>query len=171
MAENPGGTEGVADGGTQFLSFLLNEEHYGVDILKVQGVQGWQAVTEIPNMPPFLLGVINMRGDVVPIVDLRVRFGLGVPEYTERTVVIIVRVDCADHPRTVGLVVDAVSEVHTIQQSDFRRAPDIGAGIGAEFLRGLGMAGERMVILLDVERLVINGVLALVGSDAREAAA
>lgn len=161
----------LASGGTQYLTFILNEEHYGIDILKVQSVQGWQPVTEVPNMPAFLLGVINMRGDVVPIIDLRLRFALGAADFTERTVVIIVRVDCADHARTVGLVVDAVSEVHSVAADDFRKAPDIGGTIGADCLKGLGMVGERMVILFDVDRLVASGVMGQLGTEPREAAA
>ena len=162
----------AASTGDQYLTFVLNEEYYGVDILKVQGVQGWQSVTEIPNMPAFVLGVINMRGDVVPIVDLRRRFNLGEAAFTERTVVIIVRVECGDHARTVGLVVDAVSEVHNVRTEDFRKAPDVGTGANmGDFLKGLGMVGERMVILFDVDKLIINGVMAAVGLDTREAAA
>jgi purine-binding chemotaxis protein CheW len=161
----------AASTGDQYLTFVLNNEYYGVDILKVQGVQGWQSVTEIPNMPAFVLGVMNMRGDVVPIVDLRRRFNLGEAAFTERTVVIIVRVECPDHARTVGLVVDAVSEVHNVRPEDFRKAPEIGGQIGADFLKGLGMVGERMVILFDVDRLIIHGVMAAVGLDTREAAA
>jgi purine-binding chemotaxis protein CheW len=158
-------------GGEQFLSFVLNGEYYGVDILRVQGVQGWQPVTEVPNMPPFVLGVMNMRGDVVPIVDLRKRFGLGEAEFTENTVVIIVRVECQDHPRTVGLVVDSVSEVLDVKPEEFHKAPNVGGHISADFLKGLGMVGERMVILFDIERLVNNGVLAVLDADVREAAA
>ena len=161
----------LAGGGTQYLTFVLNSEHYGIEILKVQGVQGWQRVTQIPNMPAFLLGVINMRGDVVPIVDLRLRFSLGSAEFNEQTVVVIVRVECADHPRTVGLVVDAVSEVHTIHNIDFRKTPDMSSGVGSEYLKGLGMVGDRMVILFDVERLVNGGVLAQVTQAPRDAAA
>ncbi len=161
----------LAGGGTQYLTFVLNGEHYGIEILKVQGVQGWQRVTQIPNMPAFLLGVINMRGDVVPIVDLRLRFALGSAEFTEQTVVVIVRVECLDHPRTIGLVVDAVSEVHTIHNSDFRKTPEMGGSVGSEYLKGLGMVGDRMVILFDVERLVNGGVLAHVAPAPRDVAA
>lgn len=161
----------TAGGGTQYLTFMLNGEHYGIEILRVQGVQGWQRVTQIPNMPAFLLGVINMRGDVVPIVDLRLRFSLGSADFTEQTVVVIVRVDCPDHPRTVGLVVDAVSEVHTIQSVDMRKTPEMGGSVGAEYLKGLGMVGDHMVILFDVEKLVNGGVLAQVTQPSRDAAA
>jgi purine-binding chemotaxis protein CheW len=161
----------LAGGGTQYLTFILNGEHYGIEILKVQGVQGWQRVTQIPNMPAFLLGVINMRGDVVPIVDLRLRFALGSAEFTEQTVVVIVRVECLDHPRTIGLVVDAVSEVHTIHSADFRKTPEMGDSVGSEYLKGLGMVGDRMVILFDVERLVNGGVLAQVAQAPRDVAA
>jgi len=161
----------LAGGGTQYLTFVLNSEYYGIEILKVQGVQGWQRVTQVPNMPAFLLGVINMRGDVVPIVDLRLRFSLGSAEFNEHTVVVIVRVECADHPRTVGLVVDAVSEVHTIHNTDFRKTPDMSSGVASEYLKGLGMVGDRMVILFDIERLVNGGVLAQVMQAPRDAAA
>lgn len=154
---------------TQYLTFFLGGEQYGVEILKVQGVQGWQRVTEIPNMPSFLLGVMNLRGDVVPVVDLRLRFGLAQADFSERTVVIIVRVECHDHPRTMGLVVDAVSEVHNVRTSEYRKSPEVGSGVSAEFLKGLGMVGEEVIILLDVDRLIGSGVLAQISPDAREA--
>jgi len=156
--------------GDQYLTFILNNETYGISILKVQSVQGWERVTQLPNSPDYVLGVINMRGDVVPIIDLRLRFAMGSGEFTERTVVIIVKVECRDHPRTVGLVVDAVSEVQNVRADEFREAPDLGNNISSEYIKGLGLADKGMVILLDIDRLISGGVMdVLMGVDAKEA--
>jgi len=160
----------LSSAGEQYLTFILNDEHYGIDILKVQSVQGWERVTEVPNSPDYMLGVINMRGDVVPIIDMRSRFELGSIQFTERTVVIIVKVDCRDHERTVGLVVDAVSEVHNLRTEDYRDTPDLGSNISSEYVKGLGLADTQMVILLDVDRLVASGIMEMLSAEAREAA-
>lgn len=155
----------LSTAGEQYLTFILNSEHYGIDILKVQSVQGWERVTQIPNSPEYVLGVINMRGDVVPIIDMRSRFDLGSIEFTERTVVIIVKVECRDHERTVGLVVDAVSEVHNLRAEDYRDTPDLGSNISSEYVKGLGLADTQMVILLDVDKLVASGIMDSLGGE------
>lgn len=148
----------------QFLTFIMDGEEYGIDILKVRGVQGWERVTPIPNTPDYVLGVINLRGDVVPIVDLRRRFGLEVVSYTPRTVVIVVRVEQKDRDRTVGLVVDAVSEVYNIDTSELRQPPDFGGVVSNDFVRGLAMVEEKMVIILEIDRLITWGILEQIGS-------
>jgi purine-binding chemotaxis protein CheW len=149
----------------QYLTFILNGEEYGVDILKVRGIQGWDRVTPIPNTPDFILGVMNLRGDVVPIVDLRRRFGLDSVEYTPRTVVIVVRVEHQDKDRTVGLVVDAVSEVYNISTAELRQPPDFGGAISSDFVRGLAMVEEKMVIVLEIDRLISWGILGEAGAE------
>lgn len=147
----------------QFLTFVLGGEEYGVTILQVQGIQGWDRVTPIPNTPDFILGVINLRGSIVPIVDLRRRFGMPAAEFGPTTVVIVVRVAYEDrNERTLGLVVDAVSEVCSVNADDRKPAPDFGSNIKTDFVKGLATVENRMVILLDIDRLVGEGLLGAV---------
>jgi purine-binding chemotaxis protein CheW len=144
----------------QFLTFVLGGEEYGVTILQVQGIQGWDRVTPIPNTPDFILGVINLRGAIVPIVDLRRRFGMPAAEFGPTTVVIVVRVAYENrNERTLGLVVDAVSEVCSVGADERKPAPDFGSGIKTDFVKGLATVENRMVILLDIDRLVSEGLL------------
>jgi len=146
-------------GSEQFLTFVLGGEEYGVTILQVQGIQGWDRVTPIPNTPEYILGVINLRGAIVPIVDLRRRFGMPAAEFGPTTVVIVVRVARERTERTLGLVVDAVSEVCNVTADDRKPAPDFGTGIKTDFVKGLATVENRMVILLDIDRLVSEGLL------------
>ena len=144
----------------QFLTFVLGGEEYGVTILQVQGIQGWDRVTPIPNTPEFILGVINLRGAIVPIVDLRRRFGMPAAEFGPTTVVIVVRVAQENrNERTLGLVVDAVSEVCNVSAADRKPAPDFGSHIKTDFVKGLATVDQRMVFLLDIDRLVSEGLL------------
>jgi purine-binding chemotaxis protein CheW len=146
-------------GSEQFLTFVLGREEYGVTILQVQGIQGWDRVTPIPGTPDFILGVINLRGAIVPVVDLRRRFGMPAGDFGPTTVVIVVRVTTEGHERILGLVVDAVSDVRSVSENDRMPAPDFGAAVKTDFVRGLATVDERMVILLDIDRLVSEGVL------------
>jgi purine-binding chemotaxis protein CheW len=149
-----------SSGAEQFLTFVLGGEEYGVTILQVQGIQGWDRVTPIPNTPEYILGVINLRGAIVPIVDLRRRFGMPAAEFGPTTVVIVVRVTQENrNERTLGLVVDAVSEVCSVGENDRKPAPDFGSGIKTDFVKGLATVENRMVILLDIDRLVSEGLL------------
>lgn len=144
----------------QYLTFLLANEEYGVDILRVQEIKGWDGVTPIPNMPDFILGVINLRGTVVPIIDLRKRFGLERIPFSKTTVVVVVRVsDSQRGERTMGIVVDAVSEVHNIAKTDLKPAPDFGGVISTEAIKGLATRDNRMLIMLDIDRLINDSVL------------
>lgn len=138
----------------QYLTFILDGEEYGVPILKVNGIQGWEKTTPIPNSPDFVKGIINLRGEIVPIIDLRKRFGLEELSYNQHTVVIVVRVEQDDKKRTVGLVVDAVADVYDIEPEAIHNTPDFGDRINNCFIRGLGMIGDKMVILLDIDTLV-----------------
>lgn len=138
----------------QYLTFVLDEEEYGVPILSVRGIQGWEKTTPIPNSPNYVMGIINLRGEVVPIVDLRRRFELEPVEYSANTVVIVVRVEQGNGEKTVGLVVDAVADVHDIKKDDMRESPDFGSAIKQEFVRSLGLIEEKMVIILDIDRMV-----------------
>lgn len=144
-----------ADGTSgQYLTFMLAGEEYGVEILKVQEIKGWDTATPIPNTPDHMLGVLNLRGAVVPIFDLRKRFELDSIPYGETTVVIVVKMQNEDQERTVGLVVDAVSDVYRLESSEIQAAPDMGGAIQTEFVRGLATIEEKMVILLEIDRLI-----------------
>lgn len=140
--------------GTQYLTFVLCDEHYGVDILRVQEIRGWETVTRIPNTPAYVKGVINLRGAIVPILDLRQRFGLPLDTYTKETVVIVLRSFGTQGERHVGVVVDAVSDVLTVREQVVSRTPDFGAHVPTESIRGLVTEGGHMVMLLDVDALV-----------------
>ncbi len=142
----------------EYLTFRLGAEEYGIDILKVQEIRGYENPTRIANAPSFIKGVINLRGVIVPIVDLRIKFGLGDAEYNEFTVVIILNV----HDRVVGMVVDSVSDVLELAPSDVREAPDLSAVVDASYIIGLGTVAERMLILVDIERLVSAPDMAIV---------
>ena len=151
----------------EFLTFVLGSEEYGIDILKVQEIRGYDAVTRIANAPAFIKGVINLRGTIVPIVDLRIKFNVGEAVYNEFTVVIILNVA----QRTVGVVVDGVSDVMALSADQIRPAPEFGAAVDTRYLTGLGALDERMLILLDIEGLMSSGELALMDADAEEAVA
>jgi purine-binding chemotaxis protein CheW len=138
----------------QYLTFILDGEEYGVPILKVNGIQGWEKTTPIPNSPAFVLGIINLRGEVVPIIDLRKRFGLKTVPYDSHTVVIVVRIEQEDKKRTVGLVVDAVADVYDIKREQVHNTPEFGGKVSNDFVQGLGMINEKMVILLEIDKLM-----------------
>ena len=134
---------GLTTDGSQFLTFQLGEELYGVDILRVQEIKGYTAVTRIPNTPPHIKGVLNLRGTIVPIVELRTKFGMPTIEYTMFTVIVV--------------VVDAVSDVLDIDKKDIQPAPQFGAQVDVSFLNGIGKAGDKLVALLDMDRLLTDG--------------
>ncbi len=138
----------------QYLTFELAGQDYGIEILQVQEIKGWERPTRLPHSPLYVQGVINLRGAVVPIIDLRRRFGFGESAQSRTTVVIVVRVDAARGELTAGLLVDAVCEVCSIESGQLRAPPDIDAGIDVQFVRGLAMMGERMLVLLDVSCLI-----------------
>ena len=138
----------------QYLTFMLNGEEYGVDILRVQEIKGWIPTTRIPNTPDYIRGVMNLRGAIVPIIDLRLRFAMPAIEYTATTVVIVLKVHNEGVERTIGFVVDAVSDVYNVSPDQFRAAPDFGAHVHTDFIRALATVDEKMVILLDIDQLV-----------------
>ena len=149
----------------EFLSFRLGAEEYGIEILKVQEIRGWEQPTAIANTPAFIKGVINLRGIIVPIVDLRLKFNLGEAKYDEFTVVIILSVA----NRVVGAVVDAVSDVLSLSPAQIRPAPEFSASLETQFITGLGTIDERMLILLDIERLMTSRDMQLVDEVASKA--
>jgi len=134
----------------EFLTFRLGAEEYGIDILKVQEIRSWETPTAIASAPAFVKGVIDLRGSIVPIFDLRLRFGLAEPRYDGSTVVIILNLA----RRVVGIVVDAVSDVIALAAQQVRPTPQIGSGLDTRFITGLGALGDRMLILADIEQLM-----------------
>lgn len=142
----------------EFLTFTLGQEEYGIDILRVQEIRGYDAVTRIANAPEFIKGVINLRGVIVPIVDLRIKFHLGEPTYDQFTVVIVLNIG----KRIVGIVVDSVSDVLTLDRENIRPAPEFSSSFDTRYLMGLGALDERMLILVDIECLLNSPEMALV---------
>jgi len=148
----------AAESSEQYLTFMLAGEEYGVDILRVQEIKGWDKVTRIPHTPDYVLGVINLRGAVVPILDLRRRFGLETIAFGPTTVVIVVRVMSGRDERTVGVVVDAVSEVYNVDAADTKPPPDVCGNVDTVFVKALVTIEEKMLILLDIDRLIGNSI-------------
>ena len=136
----------------QFLTFNLAEEFYGVDILKVQEIKGYTNVTKIPNTPDYLKGVLNLRGTIVPIVDLRMKFGMGVTEPTSFTVVVVVNV----RNRVMGFLVDAVSDVLDLNAKDIQPPPQLGNTVDISFVAGIGNSNDHLVTLLDIDRVLTD---------------
>ena len=144
---------------------MLAGEEYGVDILRVQEIKGWDNVTKIPNTPEYIRGVINLRGTIVPIIDLRLRFHLDYLQYGATTVVIVVKViSDGDKSRTMGIVVDGVSDVYNIANEDLKDAPDFGTAVDTNFVKGLTTVNEKMVILLDIDHMCNSAELKLIDS-------
>lgn len=146
-----------SNSGQEFLSFTLGEEEYGIQIQKVQELRGYDAVTRIANAPDFIKGVVNLRGTIVPIVDMRIKFNLGAPTYDQFTVVIILNID----NRVVGMVVDSVSDVITLNPDQIKAAPEMGIALNTDHLIGLGTVDERMLILVDIDMLMSSPEMGL----------
>jgi purine-binding chemotaxis protein CheW len=148
----------AATGANEFLTFTLGNEEYGIEILKVQEIRGYDAITHIVNAPAFIKGVVNLRGIIVPIIDMRIKFKLEHVEYNEFTVVIILNVS----GRVMGIVVDSVSDVITLANEQIKPAPDFSAQINTSYLIGLGTVAERMLILMDIEKLMSSSDMGLI---------
>ena len=144
---------GLTTDGNQFLTFQLGEELYGVDILRVQEIKGYTTVTKIPNTPGYIKGVLNLRGTIVPIVELRTTFGMPTIDYTMFTVIVVVVV----RDRIMGLVVDSVSDVLNISKKDIQAPPEFGTKVDVSFLNGIGKSGSKLVALLNIDRLLTEG--------------
>jgi purine-binding chemotaxis protein CheW len=149
------------------LVFILGTEEYGVDILKVQEIRGYDKVTPIPSAPDYLKGVINLRGTIVPVIDLRVKFRLAEVRYDEFTVVVILRLAA----RVIGVVVDGVSDVIGLTAAQVREAPQLGSVVDSSFIAGVGVQDDRMVLLLDIEKLLSTGELNVLARAAEGAGA
>ncbi|MFC5519394.1 chemotaxis protein CheW [Polaromonas jejuensis] len=153
-------TSAAATRTLEYLSFTLGQEEYGIDIQKVQELRGYDAVTRIANAPEHIKGVVNLRGIIVPIVDMRIKFRLGTPSYDQFTVVIILNIGS----RVMGMVVDSVSDVITLTPEQIKPAPEMGAVLDTEYLIGLGTLDERMLILVDLEKLMSSDEMGLVNA-------
>lgn len=142
----------------ELLSFRLGQEEYGIDIQKVQELRGYDAVTHIANAPEHIKGVVNLRGTIVPIVDMRIKFKLGEPSYDQFTVVIVLNLG----RRVIGMVVDSVSDVITLVPEQIKPAPQMGSVLDTEYLVGLGALDDRMLILVDLEKLMSSDEMGLI---------
>lgn len=148
-------TEQMVQDGNEYLTFHLANEEYGVDILRVQEIRGWENVTRIPNSPAYVKGVLNLRGAIVPIIDLRIRFDLPQTDYTPMTVVVVLSViSKKGKKRIVGVVVDAISDVVNAKLTDIQATPDFDASIEIEYIQGLATAGNNMLMLVNVDKLL-----------------
>jgi purine-binding chemotaxis protein CheW len=143
-------SEAIVNDAIEVLSFKLGGEEYAISILKVQEIRGYDTVTRIASAPAYMKGVVNLRGIIVPIIDMRIKFNVGEPTYDPFTVVIILNI--LNH--TIGMVVDSVSDVVTLAPDQIKAAPEMGGNVANEYLQGLGTVGERMLIMLDIDRLL-----------------
>jgi purine-binding chemotaxis protein CheW len=156
---------GVTADGNQFLTFNLGEELYGVDILRVKEIKGFSIVTKIPNTPSHIKGVLNLRGTIVPIVELRTKFGMPTIDYTAFTVIILVVV----REKVIGLVVDSVSDVLNIDQKDIQPPPQFGSKVDVSFMNGIGKSGDKLVTLLNMDHLLVDADISEDSDALREA--
>src|SRR5471030_92036 len=154
-------THATADanvGASEFLAFQLGQEEYGIDIQKVQEIRAYEPVTRMANALPYVKGVVNLRGIIVPIIDMRIKLELGEPTYDHLTVVIILNIA----GRTIGMVVDRVSDVITLTADQIKPAPDMGSAVSTDYLVGLGTIEDRMLVLVDIDRLMTSDDMGLV---------
>lgn len=147
------------DAGGQYLTFVLDGEEYGIEILRVQEIKGWETTTPIPNTPDYVLGILNLRGAIVPVIDLRKRFHLEEIAYGPTTVVIVVKMHHVDQERTMGLVVDGVADVYRLENNEIQESPELSSSVDTDFVRGLASVDKKMVILLEIDRLMNADVL------------
>lgn len=148
-----GGIELELQDAVEYLTFCLGQEYFGVDILKVQEIRAWEDVTRIPNAPEYIMGVLNLRGAIVPVYDLRLRLGMEFTAYDEETVVIILRVLGRNGERNIGIAVDEVSDVLLTSRGEIKDTPDFGSKLNTEYIDGIASAGEKVVTLLSVDML------------------
>lgn len=151
MKEILGNTENLEN---QYLTFVLAGEIYGVEILRVQEIRGWEAVTRIPNSPQYMKGILNIRGVIVPVINMRERFDMEAIDYSATAVVIILKVQSHDKDHIVGIVVDAVSDVLNTKKTDVKKAPNFGSAVNTKCISGLIEANDRMVMLLNVDKML-----------------
>lgn len=147
--------------GQQFLSFFLDDEEYAIDILRVQELRGWVPVTRVPDMPDYLKGVLNLRGAIIPVVDLRKRFSLAEISYGPTTVVIVIKVVSNEVERVMGIIVDAVAETYIFSKTEIQPSPQVGGSINSEFITGLVAQEDRMIVLMDIDRLMNSDAMSV----------
>ncbi|HXI37075.1 MAG TPA: chemotaxis protein CheW [Burkholderiales bacterium] len=164
MMQNIQAEKDTAQGRREFLSFVLGDAQYCIDILKVQEIRTYEAPTRIANTPAFIKGVMNLRGNIVPIIDLRVKFGLPEQRLDTQTVVIVLNVA----KRTVGVVVDGVSDVIAVAAAEIKPAPELAAALDTRYIQGLATVGGQMMILVDIERLMTSRDMAIVDEAATQ---
>ncbi|MBM4278787.1 MAG: purine-binding chemotaxis protein CheW [Deltaproteobacteria bacterium] len=152
--------------GGKFLTFLMANEKYGLEILKVREIIGIMDVTSVPTTPAFVRGVINLRGKVIPVVDLRLKFGIEAKENTQRTCIIVVQLARTAHEMTMGIIVDEVSDVLYINRDQIEPPPSFGANIRTDFILGMGKVDQKVMTLLDIDRVLTEQEVALVESSA-----
>ncbi len=150
--------KGVSEHEGKFLTFVLGDEEYGIEILKVREIMGIMEITPVPQTPDYMKGVINLRGNVIPIIDLRLKFAMPEVEHTKETCIIVAEVGTTQ----VGVIVDSVSEVTDIKGEDIEEAPSFGQGVDTNFIMGLGKTKKKIIILLDIERVLTTEELNMV---------
>jgi purine-binding chemotaxis protein CheW len=136
--------------GEQFVTFRLEKEEYGIEILKVHEIIGYQGFAKVPNVPRFIRGVLNLRGSVVPVIDMRLKFNMAEKAYDNFTVIVIIEVQ----ERIIGVIVDAVSDVVTLNAEELQETPDFSSGVRTDFIKGMGRKGEKLIIMLDIDRIL-----------------
>lgn len=147
-------TAGKDESISQYLTFMLGEEYYGVDILRVQEIKGWTPVTAIPNTPEYIKGVLNLRGTIVPIIDLRTKFNLENMDYTPLTVIIVLSIQSEQGLHVAGVVVDSVSDVLNVSPDEIKPTPELGSGINTDFILGMATTDSQMAMLLDIDKMM-----------------
>lgn len=153
--------EAISKGASgQFVTFSVGDEEYGVEILRVQEIIGYQGFTKIPNVPSFVKGVINLRGSVVPVIDLRLKFNMAEKDYDKFTVILILEVK----DRVIGIIVDAVSDVVSLLESEIQPTPDFSSGIRADFISAMGRKDDKLIIILDVDKVLSEGDLEMLAA-------
>ena len=166
MSSNSANNDQMADSSSEYLTFSLGDDQYGIDILKVKEIRGWETLRELHGAPDYVKGVLDFRGRIVPIIDLRIRFGIAHYEYSPTTVIIILATE--DDSDMMGVVVDAVSDVLSIKLREIKPAPDLGSKINIDYIRGMVSNSDKMIMLVDSEKLVDKEELEASGSAAVE---
>lgn len=154
----------------QFLVFLLDGKEYGIPILKIDGIIKLPQITPMPKVPEYIKGVINLRGQIIPIIDLRLKFGMPEAQYNERTCIIVIKIDIKGQEKFIGLLVDIVSEVFSFSSSDIEAPPDYGANMEEKFISGIGKVKDKVIMLLDIDTIVnYQEVTSIIGNNTENA--
>ncbi len=151
-----------------YLTLRLGKETYGIPVLKVQEIIGRTEITEVPRMPTFIKGVINLRGKIIPLMDLRLKFNLEEKEYTDRTVFVVLEVTLGEKKRQMGIVVDSVSEVVKLEDAMIEPPPRYGVEVDSDFIIGMGKQNEKVIMLLDIEKVLTENELAFIAEESKE---